>query len=89
MDADSGGKVALVSGASKGIGRAVAETLAAEGVRLSLRARGVGQLRAVALDLEDKHGGACLAYPTDLTRQRTSSAGCARRSTSWAASTAA
>jgi 3-oxoacyl-[acyl-carrier protein] reductase len=55
-------------GASKGIGRAIAEKLAAEGVRLSLCARGADQLRAVARDLEDKHGAACLAYPADLSR---------------------
>ncbi len=55
-------------GASEGIGRAIAEKLAAERVRLSLCARGADQLRAVARDLEDKHGAACLAYPADLSR---------------------
>ena len=58
----------MVSGASKGIGRAIAEKLAAEGVRLSLCARGAEPLRAVARDLETKHGAACLAYPADLSR---------------------
>jgi 3-oxoacyl-[acyl-carrier protein] reductase len=58
MDTGLGGKMAMVSGASKGIGRAVAEKLAAEGVRLSLCARGADQLRAVAHELEDKHGAA-------------------------------
>ena len=56
MDSGLGGKMAMVSGASKGIGRAVAEKLTAEGVRLSPCARGADQLRAVARDLEDKHG---------------------------------
>jgi 3-oxoacyl-[acyl-carrier protein] reductase len=68
MDSGLGGKMAMVSGASKGIGRAVAEKLAAEGVSLSLCARGPSPLRAVARDLEDKHGVACLAYPADLSR---------------------
>jgi 3-oxoacyl-[acyl-carrier protein] reductase/bacilysin biosynthesis oxidoreductase BacG len=68
MDTGLGGKVAMVSGASKGIGRAIAEKLAVEGVRRSLCARGADQLRAVARDLEAKHGAACLAYPADLSR---------------------
>jgi 3-oxoacyl-[acyl-carrier protein] reductase len=68
MDTGLGGKVAMVSGASKGIGRAVAEKLAAEGTRLSLCARGADQLRAVTKDLEATHDVACLAYPGDLNR---------------------
>lgn len=68
METGLAGKVAMVSGASKGIGRAVAEKLAAEGVRLSLCARSAEQLRAVAHDLETKHHVACLAYPADLNR---------------------
>ena len=68
MDSGLGGKVAMVSGASKGIGRAIALELAAEGVRLLLCERGADQLRAVARDLADKHGVACLAHPGDLGR---------------------
>ena len=68
MDTGIRGKVAMVSGASKGIGRAVAEKLAAEGASLSLCARGGEVLRAAARALEDKHGPACLAVPADLSR---------------------
>ena len=68
MDTGLTQKVAMVSGASKGIGLAVAAKLAAEGARLSLCARSADQLRTVARDLETKHGVACLAYPADLTR---------------------
>lgn len=68
MDTGFGGKTAMVSGASKGIRGAIAEKLAAEGVRVSLCARGADHLRAVARELEDKHGAACLAYPADLSR---------------------
>ena len=52
MDTGLGGKIAMVSGASKGIGQAIAEKLAAVGVLLSLCARGAEQLRAVARDLD-------------------------------------
>ncbi len=68
METGLRGRVAMVSGASKGIGRAVAERLAAEGASLSLCARGAAPLRDVARALEDKHGVACLACPADLNR---------------------
>ena len=68
METGIRGKVAMVSGASKGIGRAVAERLATEGASLSLCSRGAEALRAVARALEDKHGVACLPHPADLSR---------------------
>jgi NADP-dependent 3-hydroxy acid dehydrogenase YdfG len=40
----------MVSGASKGIGRAIAQKLAVEGVRLSLCARAADQLGTIAID---------------------------------------
>ena len=68
MDTGLRGKIAMISGASKGIGRAVAEQLAAEGAHLSLCARSADQLRAVAREIETKHGVTCLACPADLSR---------------------
>lgn len=68
METGLRGKVAMVSGASKGIGRAVAEKLAAEGAHLSLCARGAEALGAVARAIEDKHGVGCLAHGADLAR---------------------
>src|ERR671928_225647 len=44
MDLGLAGKVALVSGASRGLGRAAAERLAAEGARVAMSARSAGTL---------------------------------------------
>jgi NAD(P)-dependent dehydrogenase (short-subunit alcohol dehydrogenase family) len=50
------GRVCVVTGASRGLGRAIAELLAAEGMSLALCARGERQLRVAADDLRGKYG---------------------------------
>jgi 3-oxoacyl-[acyl-carrier protein] reductase len=52
MDLGLRGKVALVAAASRGLGRAVAEELAAEGASLVLCARGAGRLAEACADIE-------------------------------------
>jgi NAD(P)-dependent dehydrogenase (short-subunit alcohol dehydrogenase family) len=64
MDLQLNGKVAVITGGSAGIGRAVAHGLAAEGTHLVLCARDESRLRAVAGELSDVR---VLAVPADLT----------------------
>lgn len=52
MDLKLAGKVAIITGASKGIGRAIAEVLAAEGMKLVLAARSTDLLNELAGSLK-------------------------------------
>src|SRR5512132_3158765 len=68
MSAPSGpfaGKVAIVTGASKGIGAATAKALAAEGASVALAARSEDRLRELADEI-GVMGGRAIAVPTDV-----------------------
>ncbi len=60
------GQVAIVTGASQGVGKAIAMALAREGARLALAARSVTDLEAAAAEIENS-GAQALPVPTDVT----------------------
>ena len=60
------GKVALITGASRGIGRAVAEAFAEEGSWVAISARSSDALKEMAKELSRGHGRA-VALPCDVT----------------------
>ncbi len=61
-------KVAIVSGGGRGIGRAIALRLAAEGAAVAVTARSVAQLADVAEEIE-RQGGKAAAIAADVTKQ--------------------
>src|ERR1700677_1734771 len=62
------GKIALVTGASQGIGRACALELAKHGATVALAARNVEKLEAVAAEIAAA-GGTAKAYALDVARE--------------------
>jgi NAD(P)-dependent dehydrogenase (short-subunit alcohol dehydrogenase family) len=64
---DLTGEVALVTGASSGIGRHIAELLAMAGAKVALAARRVDRLAEAAREIEAA-GGECLPIACDVTR---------------------
>jgi NAD(P)-dependent dehydrogenase (short-subunit alcohol dehydrogenase family) len=62
------GQVAVVTGAGRGIGRAVAGALGREGAAVVLAARSGSELQTVAREIEQA-GGRALAVPTDVRQE--------------------
>jgi 3-oxoacyl-[acyl-carrier protein] reductase len=63
-------RIAMVGGASKGLGHAVARVLAGEGARVSIASRGADLVRGAADTIARDTGAEVLAVPADLaTRQ--------------------
>lgn len=68
MDLNLDGRVALITGASEGIGKATALSLAREGCRVGMCARRPDVLEAAAEEVRSATGAEVLAIPTDVTR---------------------
>ncbi len=67
MDLGLTGKVAVVTAASKGLGRGCAFALAREGARVTICARSEADLAAAAADIRDATGAEVFAVPADVT----------------------
>ena len=61
------GKVAIVTGGTRGLGAASVRLLAADGARLVLTDRDLGELEAFAEELRGAHGAEVVVAPSDLT----------------------
>ena len=60
------GQAAIVTGAGRGIGRAIALVLAREGARVALAARSVQELEAVRVEIAEA-GGEAACFATDVS----------------------
>jgi 3-oxoacyl-[acyl-carrier protein] reductase len=68
MDLQLKNKVAMVGGASKGLGFAVARALAAEGAIVSIASRNADQIRAAGTRIESESRTQVLAHAADLSQ---------------------
>jgi NAD(P)-dependent dehydrogenase (short-subunit alcohol dehydrogenase family) len=63
------GKVVVITGASGGIGAALARRLGEDGLRMALAARREPELREVAKDAASRGAAGTLVFPADVTRR--------------------
>ena len=64
------GKVAIITGGSEGIGKAAAQSMAAEGAQVVICARRVDVLEQAAVDIRAATNGEVLTVPTDVTQSK-------------------
>ena len=67
MDMGLGGKVALITGGSDGIGKAAALSLSREGVKVVICARRLDALESAAEEIRSDTGGEVMAVSADIT----------------------
>jgi len=65
---DLSGKVAVVTGATKGLGRAIAETLACAGARVAICSRNAKEAVGVGEEIAKKSGQKCFGIGADMAK---------------------
>jgi 3-oxoacyl-[acyl-carrier protein] reductase len=71
MDLELKGKVAIVGGGSKGLGRACADVLAQEGMKVAICSRSQADLDKAAKEIQGASGGDVFAFAGDLDKNET------------------
>ncbi len=69
MDFQLKGKTALVLAASKGLGKAVASALAAEGANIVIGSRNHKELESTACEIRSEHSASVLGLPVDVSKK--------------------
>ena len=64
---DLTGKVAVITGSSKGIGKAIAERMAEHGAKVVISSRKAGPCDEVAAAINAKHAGAAISVPANIS----------------------
>ena len=64
---DLTGKVAIITGSSRGIGRAIAEAMADQGAKVVISSRKAEACRAVADSINARHPGAAIVVPASIS----------------------
>lgn len=64
---DLGGKTAIITGSSRGIGKAIAEEMAAHGCKVVISSRKQDACDAVAAEINAKHKGAAVAIAASIS----------------------